>query len=584
HFYKAILKSQPEHPDANHNAGVLAVDVGKVSQAIPFLRLALEKIPDNTQYLISYIDALIRLESIDSAQNMLKQAKQRFSLVGDFDELEERIETLHKKSQEDETDLTKKIQWFYQKKQTSIIQNAFAGWLFFNNFDSLFHTNFSAELKKPSLKLVSKDIACDKTSNPNKIFMESSIQKIQDLNNIVEIKKKFYAIKKIIKDRDPIITHDDFRSKDIKTIFPKRRHELDRDPLNILIMGGGVSGLFLSTIMKNKFKQKMNIVVLDNRSDTIGIRKVFDRDWLTHINKNTVNKLVPNNIKNLIECFGKNDKIGLPLNILETILMTSCRAQGVRFYFSPVIDHSSIHTENIDLIFDATGGRFIESDSSDCDSSELKISFEQTILNFSDSGISQKSNYAKSQGQYLEISLKPINGRHYPFINCAKIQNHMIKITNIPIHLIDTLLKYVRNNNHDNLFYVWKGSLKDEINHGLLIINLNSDYHTLFSKLTAGTFLLSVFYHQNYSCLSKIDNRINKIFKILIDNAGREEIYIEPPFTYSPHIKLSNNTSSLNAQTVFPIGDSLFSGNPKMGNGLSSHLNFLNELTENLSV
>ena len=188
------------------------------------------------------------------------------------------------------------------------------------------------------------------------------------------------------------------------------------------------------------------------------------------------------------------------------------------------------------------------------------------------------------ENRYLEISLKPINGQHYPFINSAKIKNNMIKITNIPIHLIDTLLKYVRNNNSDNLFYVWKGSLKDEINHGLLIINLNRDCNTLFTELMKETFLLSRFYYQNCSCLSKIDKRIVKIFRILIDNAGREKIYIEPPFTYSPHIKLSKNIVSLNAKPVFPIGDSLFSGNPKMGNGLSSHLNFLNELTEYLSV
>ena len=29
-IYKAILQSQPNHPDANHNLGVLAVSVSKV--------------------------------------------------------------------------------------------------------------------------------------------------------------------------------------------------------------------------------------------------------------------------------------------------------------------------------------------------------------------------------------------------------------------------------------------------------------------------------------------------------------------------------------------------------------------------
>ena len=35
-LYTAILKAQPKHPDANHNLGVLAVSVGKATEALPF--------------------------------------------------------------------------------------------------------------------------------------------------------------------------------------------------------------------------------------------------------------------------------------------------------------------------------------------------------------------------------------------------------------------------------------------------------------------------------------------------------------------------------------------------------------------
>ena len=41
-LYTAILKSQPNHPDANHNMGVLAAGVGKVQEALPFFKTALE--------------------------------------------------------------------------------------------------------------------------------------------------------------------------------------------------------------------------------------------------------------------------------------------------------------------------------------------------------------------------------------------------------------------------------------------------------------------------------------------------------------------------------------------------------------
>ena len=37
-YYTAILKVNPKHPDANHNMGVLAVGLGKVEAAVPFLK------------------------------------------------------------------------------------------------------------------------------------------------------------------------------------------------------------------------------------------------------------------------------------------------------------------------------------------------------------------------------------------------------------------------------------------------------------------------------------------------------------------------------------------------------------------
>ena len=37
-YYTAILNAHPEHPDANHNMGVLAVGVGKVQEALHFFK------------------------------------------------------------------------------------------------------------------------------------------------------------------------------------------------------------------------------------------------------------------------------------------------------------------------------------------------------------------------------------------------------------------------------------------------------------------------------------------------------------------------------------------------------------------
>ena len=43
-YYTAILKVQPDHPDANHIMGVLAVSLGKIKEALPFFETALQPI------------------------------------------------------------------------------------------------------------------------------------------------------------------------------------------------------------------------------------------------------------------------------------------------------------------------------------------------------------------------------------------------------------------------------------------------------------------------------------------------------------------------------------------------------------
>ena len=75
-FYRAILKDQPQHPDANHNLGVLAASVNKPADALPLLRTALEANPKQGQYWISYIDALIKDQQPETARVVLEQGKE----------------------------------------------------------------------------------------------------------------------------------------------------------------------------------------------------------------------------------------------------------------------------------------------------------------------------------------------------------------------------------------------------------------------------------------------------------------------------------------------------------------------------
>ena len=90
-YYTAILKANPKHADANHNMGVLAVGVGKVEQALPFFKTALETNPSVAQFWLSYIDALIKLDRMADAKAVFDQAKSKGVKGDGFDQIEERL-------------------------------------------------------------------------------------------------------------------------------------------------------------------------------------------------------------------------------------------------------------------------------------------------------------------------------------------------------------------------------------------------------------------------------------------------------------------------------------------------------------
>jgi len=81
-FYRAILKSQPNHPEANHNMGLLESSIGKIDVALPFFKVALESNSNIEQFWISYIDILIKKKQFKNATVMLEKAKEK-NMTGD---------------------------------------------------------------------------------------------------------------------------------------------------------------------------------------------------------------------------------------------------------------------------------------------------------------------------------------------------------------------------------------------------------------------------------------------------------------------------------------------------------------------
>ena len=100
-LYRAIIQSQPLHPDANHNLGVLAASFNKTEAALPLFKIALEANPKIEQFWLSYIDALIKDKQFGNAEKLIDQAKKEGIAEDRLNSLEELLIQFAQKKKKD---------------------------------------------------------------------------------------------------------------------------------------------------------------------------------------------------------------------------------------------------------------------------------------------------------------------------------------------------------------------------------------------------------------------------------------------------------------------------------------------------
>lgn len=76
-LFEAILEAMPTHPDANYNLGVVKVQTGHPTEALPHFEVALGSNPANGHYWVSYINALFESGQTAAAWTAVELAQQR---------------------------------------------------------------------------------------------------------------------------------------------------------------------------------------------------------------------------------------------------------------------------------------------------------------------------------------------------------------------------------------------------------------------------------------------------------------------------------------------------------------------------
>ncbi|MBE0621502.1 MAG: tetratricopeptide repeat protein [Burkholderiales bacterium] len=81
-LYRDILQGAPEHAEANHNLGILLLEIDQPAAGLAYFEAALAAKPESQRYWLSYIDALIRADQRALARERLAFAREH-GLEGD---------------------------------------------------------------------------------------------------------------------------------------------------------------------------------------------------------------------------------------------------------------------------------------------------------------------------------------------------------------------------------------------------------------------------------------------------------------------------------------------------------------------
>ena len=103
-LYLAILQSQPRHPEANYNLGLLALSVNKADAALPLFKTALEANPNVEQFWLSYIDALAREHKFEKAKQVIEDGKKQGLAGKKLNTLEAQLFPLNEKKSDETAD------------------------------------------------------------------------------------------------------------------------------------------------------------------------------------------------------------------------------------------------------------------------------------------------------------------------------------------------------------------------------------------------------------------------------------------------------------------------------------------------
>ena len=374
--------------------------------------------------------------------------------------------------------------------------------------------------------------------------------------------------------------------------------------LTVAIHGAGPVGLFLAnSLLATLGPTVVQVIVYENRVDpqNIGRKLPYNRQWLTSLDLEllvaTIDPRVASILQNL--AFGNGAKVSIPIAMLETLLLLSCRDLGIHF---ELIGNNATATAaaidevmcNVDVAFDATGNRLV--------APFAETATRNTSIWLLGSAF-QKLGSAPLAPPQIRTDVYPNGAKHYP-ITKAGLPYALVctKIIGIPLHLKSRLQSIVDECQWETCgqFYLWSGLLTTDVNSMILLVGLRESEARELRK-SVGSLGMSRFANPNGVVLSTLVNsdvldltqmevKFRQVLQFLSHACG-DLCKISAPFEINPYIYSPPTRASprIGAATTCAVttewvrvGDSCFVGDPTLSSGLGKHIQIVRQAVEEM--
>ena len=264
---------------------------------------------------------------------------------------------------------------FYKNEFNNIITSSASGWQYFVDYDIKTFTKAIPSNIQNSLNTKDKIEILDNNTMPDVMSYDAK-KLIQYLSKFSTAKELYMKLEEILYLKHPVLIEENY--KHIKS----KIYQHCEFQTNFLFLGGGITSLFFANILKSQLKDNVNIIIFDNRINSKGKRKVFDRNWLTHLDIYNFTAMLDDEINLILNKFVKNNLIGLPLKFLEAILMIFCKEKGINFIFNENLNFSAFDDLDIDFFIDGTGGRINKFYTNNSIINDLDVDYKGNSTNF----------------------------------------------------------------------------------------------------------------------------------------------------------------------------------------------------------